>query len=87
MEKGDSKYIVLAVERILQDNSNGVSVKEIIRKLEYEYGVNAERRTIYNNIDVLGWFFIIKKKRCGKEHLYCIEKSDNLVKEMVGEDK
>jgi hypothetical protein len=71
-QNNDCQYKVLAVERILQDNPCGVTVKQIIEKLDYEYGVKAERKAIYHNLYVLGWFFAIEKKRNGHEHIYYI---------------
>lgn len=70
--KFDCQYKILAVERILQGNPNGVTVKKIIEKLDYEYGVKAERKAIYHNIDTLGFFLPIRRKRNGNEHIYYI---------------
>lgn len=77
MSKGDCQYKILAVERILQDNPNGVTVKQIIEKLEYEYGVTAERKAIYQNIDVLGWFLPINVRKNGRANMYYIERTKN----------
>lgn len=74
MANNQCQYKILAVERILQDNPNGVTVKQIIQKLDYEYGVKADRKAIYQNIDVLGWFLPIRRKRNGHEHIYYIER-------------
>ena len=63
MSRDNCQYKILAVERILQENPNGVTVKEILLKLDYEYGAKAERKAIYNNIDVLGWFLPIQVSR------------------------
>ena len=75
MTKTDAQYNVLAVERILQDNPDGVTLKEITEKLAYEYGVKADRRAIWRNIDTLGWFFEIKKKKnSNHEYVYRIKR-------------
>lgn len=74
MSKDDCQYKILAVERILQDNPNGVTVKQIIEKLDYEYGVTAERKAIYRNIDVLGWFLPINVRKNGSANIYYVER-------------
>ena len=72
MSNNQPQYKILAIERILQDNPDGVTVKQIIEKLEYEYGVTAERKAIFRNIDVLGWFLPIRIKKNRKTNIYYI---------------
>lgn len=73
MANNQPQYKILAVERILQENPKGLTVKEIIKKLDYEYGVKAERKAIYNNMYVLGWFLPIRVRKHGIENIYYIE--------------
>jgi len=52
----DKKELPLAMARVLveyTDEDHWLSTKELTRILEDEYGLTAERRTIYANIDLL----------------------------------
>lgn len=49
----------LATYRILEkytDEKHLLTLEEIVRHMEEEYGITADRRTIYDNIDVLNAF-------------------------------
>ncbi len=65
---------ILAIERILQENYYGISVKEIIDAIENRYGIIAERKCIYNCIAVLTRFMPINKKREGNVVYWYIER-------------
>ena len=67
---------IIAVERILQRNPNGITTKQIIDKLYDEYGITADRQSIYNNINVLTRFMPIYTERRGYETFYCLERRD-----------
>ena len=52
----DKKELPLAMARVLveyTDENHWLSTKELTKILEDEYGLTAERRTIYANIDLL----------------------------------
>lgn len=80
MANNQCQYKILAVERVLQDNPSGVTVKEIISKLDYEYGVKAERKAIYQNIDVLKWFLPIGVIKDGNTNVYYIKQLNQKTK-------
>ena len=65
-------YKILAIERIMQNNPNGVTTKQIIEKLDNQYGVKAERKAIYDNINVLTRFMPIEKIRKGNRVIYAL---------------
>ena len=67
---------ILAVERILQRNPNGITVRQIIDKLENEYGITAKRKSIYANICCLTRFMPIFMEKKGNKTFYCIQRSD-----------
>ena len=69
-------YRILAVERIIQDNPQGITVKQIIEKLDNYYGITADRKTIYRNIAALTRFMPIYQTRREKsiENIYCLAK-------------
>ena len=67
---------IIAVERILQRNPNGITTPQIIDKLYDEYGITADRRGIYNNINVLTRYMPIYTERRGQATLYCLDWSD-----------
>lgn len=50
---------ILAVERILLRNPYGISTQEIIGRLDNEYGIKAERKSIYSDIAILTRFMPI----------------------------
>lgn len=57
----ETLYRILAIERILQNNPYGISVNEIIEKLENEYKITCTRKTIFSNIKMLTRFMPIDK--------------------------
>lgn len=59
MSGTDTLYKILAVERIIQAHPYGITVKEIIEALKNEYGITAERKDIYSNIQTLTRFMPI----------------------------
>ena len=65
---------ILAVERILLDNPQGISTKEIIDKLNNQYGIKASRKSIYSNIATLTRFLMIEGKRVGNNYVWFIGK-------------
>lgn len=76
MNNADQLGKILAVERIIQDNPCGISVKKIIEKLNNEYGITADRRSIYNNINCLTRFLPIYAERRGRGYFYCLQRSN-----------
>lgn len=66
----ESTYKILAVERILKQNPYGVTVNEILSLLEIEYGIEAERKSIYSNIAVLSRFMQIDKFKGNDGKIY-----------------
>lgn len=67
---------IIAVERILQRNPNGITTNQIIDRLYDEYGITAYRRSIYNDIYVLTRFMPIYTERRGYLTFYCLQRSD-----------
>ena len=54
------------------DDFHAITMPEIIEKLS-EYGVNADRKTLYKDIDELKQFgFDIISQRSGKNHYYSL---------------
>ena len=68
---------ILAVERILKNNPQGVTIKQIIEKLDNHYGIKAERKSILRNIATLTRFMPIYEYRDGTKVMYCLEKGWN----------
>jgi hypothetical protein len=67
---------IIAVERILQRNPNGITTMQIIDKLYDEYGITADRRSVYTNIYVLTRFMPIYTVRKWNTTFYCLQRSD-----------
>ena len=66
---------IIAVERILQTNPNGITLKQIINQLYDRYGITAERKSIYNNINALTRFMPIHTEiRANNKVFYCLDK-------------
>ena len=59
-----SEYLpkILALERIIQKNANGITTKQIIDALYNQYDITVDRKTIYGNIAVLTRFMPINTK-------------------------
>lgn len=68
---------ILAVERIVQASPNGITVKQIIEKLEKNYGITAERKSIYNIIAELTKFMPINTKKVNHTSIYYLEVNDD----------
>ena len=63
MRDRDTLTRVLAVERIIQRHREGITTNQIISRLDTEYGIAADRKTIYNIIAVLTRFYPIYTER------------------------
>ena len=74
MGKCESLCKILAIERILQDNDSGITTNQIIEKLYNLYGINAERKSIYSNINALTRFMPINVKRQGRYMVWHLER-------------
>lgn len=74
--RGSSIEKIIMVERILQRNPNGITTKQIIDKLYDEYGITADRRGIYTDINVLTLFMPIYTERRQNRFFYCLQRSD-----------
>ena len=53
----------MAIERILTNKPQNTS--RIIERLENEYGIRAERKSVYDSVAVLTEFMMIEKNRKG----------------------
>lgn len=65
MKTSNTKIRLLAVEKFLMDNPQGVTMKQILSYLEYQFHITADRKSIYDDIRVLTLFHniqMIKKK-------------------------
>lgn len=67
---------ILAVERIIQDNPHGITIRQIIDKLDNLYGIKSERKSIYINIDVLTYFMPIDCEKVGYKNKYFLKGED-----------
>ena len=63
---------IIAVERILQRNPNGITTQQIIDKLYDEYGIMADRRSVYTDIYVLTRFMPIYTVKKRNMFFYCL---------------
>ena len=55
MRTGETKRRILAIERMLTKHKR-LTTPEILRRLEKEYDITAERKAIYDDIAVLTTF-------------------------------
>ena len=68
-------YRILAIERILLRNPYGISTQEIIDALDNEYGIKAERKSIYSNVATLTRFLPIDIYRgCNNDNIYYLQR-------------
>jgi hypothetical protein len=68
---------IIALEHILQSSPNGVTMPQILDRLDNEYGITADRKSIYNNINVLTRFMPIYTEKRQNKFFYCLQRSDN----------
>ena len=68
---------IIAIERIIQGQPNGITTKQIMQRLQNLYGIETKRQTIYNNIAVLTRFMPINTLKVKNSVFYYIERSDN----------
>lgn len=74
----ESTYKILAVERILLANPYGITTNEIIERLESDYGITAERKSVLANIHVLTRFMNIDRYMTSEHKVYwCTKVGDN----------
>ena len=65
----DNRLRLLAIERIVKENPNGVTVKMILNVLKSRYDIDTERKTVYSDLAALT-FLPIKKEHFGKTQIY-----------------
>ena len=70
----DVKLRILAIERMLSDK--GITVKEIIEKLENQYSISADRKTIYDDLNALTFFLPLVQEKKGVRNVYFIEQAN-----------
>ena len=70
-KKDDTKARILAIERMFQ----------IIRKLDLEYDIQVDRKTVYQDIAVLTHFMNICTSGHGQTHFYQLVYLDDLLEE------
>jgi hypothetical protein len=64
---------ILAVERMLKQASDeGLSVKEILSKLQLRYGIETDRRQIYGDLYELNLFYNIQIIHYGWNYKYVL---------------
>jgi hypothetical protein len=68
--KSDTKLRILAVNKLLHEYPNGLSIKEILDKLHNIYNISADRKSIYDNLNTITYFCNLQ---ITKEHKYKIE--------------
>lgn len=73
--KDDSKRRVLAIERMFQ-TGRPLTTAQILRKLDLEYDIRVDRKTIYSDICELTWFMPIEKFSHGRSAYYQLIKME-----------
>ena len=68
--KSDTKVRILAVNKLLHEYPNGLSIKEILDKLHNIYNISANRKTIYDDLNAITYYCDLQ---ITKEHKYKIE--------------
>ena len=70
MKKGnDTKMRILAVEKMFRTKKR-LTVKGIILDLKVEYGIDSERKAIYDDIAVITRFLPVCVERINKQTFY-----------------
>ena len=70
----DTKVRLLAVERMIILSENGLTLRQIQDKLINEYDIEAERKSLYDDIAALTRFLDIRTQRKGKYFYYFIRR-------------
>ena len=70
MKTSDLKIRLIAVEKLLRDNPKGLTVKQILSYLELQFNITAERKTIYDDINVLTLLYDIQKIQKGHKIIW-----------------
>lgn len=69
----DHRKRILAVEGMLLDNPKGLSMKQILNKLDYYYDISVRRQAIYSDICTLTEFYDVQQIRIGHTTIYTIK--------------
>lgn len=70
----DHRRRILAVEGLLLGNPKGLSMKQILDKLERYYDISADRKAIYQDLYALSYFYDVQQLRIGNTTVYTINK-------------
>ena len=68
-KKDDTQARILAIERMFLPGKP-LTVPQIIRKLDLEYDIQVDRKTVYQDIAVLSHFMNICTSKPGPNHFY-----------------
>jgi hypothetical protein len=82
--KDTNRRKILALERMFL-RMRPLTMKQILDVLNYEYGIEAERKSIYTDIMELAYFLPIVKKGAGAYTTYQIAKTADELEERRGE--
>ena len=75
MKSNDTKIRLLAVERMIILNEGGLTLGQMKDKLANKYGIEVDRKTLYDDINALTRFLGIKKEKRGKYFFYYIRRN------------
>ena len=70
MKTSETKIRLIAVEKLLHDNPKGLTTKQIFSALDLQFNILAERKTIYDDINVLTLLYYIQKIRIKHKVIY-----------------
>ena len=82
--KDTNRRKLLALERMFL-RMRPLTMKQILNVLNYEYGIEAERKSIYDDIKELTYFLPIVKRKAGHETIYQIATTAKELEEGRGE--
>ena len=82
--KDTNRRKLLAIERMLL-RMRPLTMKQILNVLSYEYGIEAERKSVYADIQELSYFLPIVKKSAVRNTVYFIAQTPEELEERRGE--
>ena len=74
MKISDTKMRILALERIFLNATHKLTLPEIQEKLRGQYGITVERKSLYDDIAALTYFWNIKTEKSNSKFFYYLQK-------------
>ena len=70
MKSSETKIRLLATEKLLRDNPQGMTLKQIVAYLDLQFNISVERKTVYDDVHCLTLLYDVQIIRKNGKTIY-----------------